>query len=629
MSDSTGGVKPYIGPEQTIPETTILSIGLGIVLAVILGAANVYLGLYIGMTVSASIPAAVVSMAILRGVFRRGTVLENNIVQTIASTAESLAAGAIFTIPALVLVGAWQNFKFWPTTLIVMMGGLLGVIFMVPLRRSMIVNRTDLTYPEGVACSEVLIAGQEGGSGVKTIAAGLGIGAGFKFLVEGIGVVQGVVQGAFAKGASVFYFGSGMSTALVAVGYIVKLSVATQVFLGGVIGWLVAMPLLGTYDGTLTPLDTTDAIYGASVRYMGVGAMLVGGIYSIWSVRKGIFAGVTSLKNVTALDGKGVERTDKDMPLTALLVLFIFATLGTMGLYQYLIQSFGATLVASFMMIFTAFLFVAVATYIVGLVGSSNSPVSGMTICALLMTAGMMLAMGIKGESAILATLGVAGVVCCAACTAGDIAQDLKTGQLVGASPFRQQWMEVIGVVIPAFIFAPIMALLHDSYGIGDKLIAPQAGLFASLIQGFFGEEQLPWSMIRVGIIVGVGIIVLDKILENSKTSIRAHIMPVAVGIYLPLFLSVPIFVGGLIQYVISRKTANSNQASDSGLLYGSGLIAGEALMGIGLAIPLALKFELPTLGEQLPGTHTHWILSLALFGLFLFSYFRIAGSKN
>jgi putative OPT family oligopeptide transporter len=625
MSESSGGVKPYIGPEETIPETTILSIGLGIVLAVILGAANVYLGLYAGMTVSASIPAAVVSMAILRGVFRRGTILENNIVQTIASTGESLAAGAIFTIPALILVGAWQNFEFWPTTIIIMMGGLFGVIFMVPLRRSMIVNRTDLTYPEGVACSEVLIVGQEGGSGLKTIAMGLGMGAAFKFLVSGIGVVKGTVEGAVAKGSSVFYLGSDMSVALVAVGYIVRLSVATQVFLGGAIGWLIALPLLKGYDGTSPPAEAAFEIWSSDIRYIGVGAMLVGGLYSLWSVRKGIVAGVSGLKGVTALDGKAVKRTDRDMPLTALVVLFLLATLGTMGLYQYLIQSFGATLVATVMMISTAFLFVAVATYIVGLVGSSNSPVSGMTICALLMTAGMMLAMGIEGDSAILATLGVAGVVCCAACSAGDIAQDLKTGQLVGASPHRQQWTEVIGVVIPAFIFAPVMMLLHNAYGIGNELRAPQAGLFASLVEGFFGDESLPWSLIRIGAVIGVGVIALDSILQKRGSSFRTHIMPVAVGIYLPLTLSVPILLGGLIQYATSRKKNEAKEGSDPGLLYGSGLIAGEALMGIGLAIPMAIDKEfLPKWGEEYFNVNVFWMISLALFGFFLFTYARV-----
>lgn len=627
MSESSTKVKPYIGPEETIAEVTPLSVGLGIVLACVLGAANVYLGLYAGMTVSASIPAAVVSMAVLRGIFKRGTILENNIAQTIASTGESLAAGAIFTIPALVLVGAWQDFKFWPTTFIVMFGGLLGVIFMVPLRRALIVERKDLMYPEGVACSEVLIVGQEGGSGIKFIGFGLAIGAVFKFLVSGIGAIKHAVEGAFAKGASVFYAGSDMSVALVAVGYIVKLRVAVQIFTGGVLGWVIALPLMGGYTGVdeagevITPLDMVFVNYNAGMRYMGVGAMLVGGIYSIWGVRKGIFAGLSALSGMKGGDESGT-RTTMDMPLYSLAILLGLTTIGTMVLYHYLIGMLGAAIAAVIMTLVASFLFVAVATYIVGLVGSSNSPVSGMTICALLMTAGVLLAMGIEGDSAILATLGVAGVVCCAACTAGDIAQDLKTGQLVGATPKHQQWMEVIGVVIPAFIFAPIMALLHNSYGIGDGLAAPQASMFASLAEGFFGDGSLPWNMIRIGVLIGVGIIILDKILEQFKSPYRTHIMPVAVGFYLPFALSVPIIIGGLIHYAVARGRTARSDATDTGVLYGSGLIAGEALMGIGLAVPAAFELSMPQV--DLPA-----FVSLIAFGFFLASYYVVSRRES
>lgn len=626
MSESNTDVKPYIGPEQNIAETTPLSIGLGVILACVLGAANVYLGLYAGMTVSASIPAAVVSMAILRGIFKRGTILENNIAQTIASTGESLAAGAIFTIPALVLVGAWQDFKFWPTTFIVMFGGLLGVIFMVPLRRALIVDRKDLMYPEGVACSEVLIVGQEGGSGIKFIGLGLAVGAAFKFLVSGVGVIKSTVEGAVAKGTSIFYAGADMSVALVSVGYIVNLKVAVQIFTGGVIGWVIALPLMGGFTGldaageAITPLDMVFVNYNKGMRYMGVGAMLVGGIYSIWGVRKGIFAGLSALSNVQGGDGTS-ERTSRDMSLYTLGILLALTTLGTMVLYQYLIGIVGAAIAAVIMTIVSSFLFVAVATYIVGLVGSSNSPVSGMTICALLMTAGVLLAMGITGDSAILATLGVAGVVCCAACTAGDIAQDLKTGQLVGATPVRQQWMEVIGVIIPALVFAPVLSLLHEAYVIGEGLRAPQAAMFASLAQGFFGDGSLPWNMIRIGAVIGVGIIILDKFLERFNSPYRTHIMPVAVGFYLPLSLSIPIMIGGLIRYFATRRRAAVSEATDTGVLYGSGLIAGEALMGIGLAVPVAMKVTMPNL-------EWHWVVSLMAFSLFLVSYY-VLGRKQ
>ena len=625
MSDAQPDIKPYVGPEENIPEATWRAVILGLILAVVLGSANVYLGLYAGMTVSASIPAAVVSMAILRGIFRTGTILENNIAQTIASTAESLAAGAIFTIPAMLLVGAWQEFQFWPTTLIIMTGGLLGVIFMVPLRRALIIDRKDLTYPEGVACSEVLIVGQQGGSGIKTIALGLGIGAVFKLLVSGFGVIKGTVEVAAAKASSVFYFGSDMSPALVAVGYIVNIRVAFQVFLGGMIGWFIGVPLLQGVEPGAVPLDAAWDLWDSEIRYIGVGTMLVGGIYSIWSVRHGVFSGLSSLKGISGKGGStpNTLRTERDMSLIALMSIFWLTVIATLMLYNHLIGSFGTALAAGFMMIIAAFLFVAVATYIVGLVGSSNSPVSGMTICALLMTAGVLMALGIRGESAIMATLGVAGVVCCAACTAGDIAQDLKTGQLVGATPVKQQWAEVLGVVAPAFVFAPVMGLLHNQYGIGDGLRAPQATLFASLTEGFFGEGDLPWTMVQIGAVVGVAIIAIDAVLQRTGKDIRLHIMPIAVGIYLPLALTVPIFIGGVIRKITSSSNATpETEASDKGILYGSGIIAGEALMGIGLALVL-------TLGLKLRQFDITALVSVILFTLFLTSYWAVSRKRS
>lgn len=551
------------------------------------------------MTVSASIPAAVISTAILRGIFRRGTILENNIVQTMASAGESLAAGIIFTIPALLMVGAWQEFKFWPTTLIALFGGLLGIVFMVPLRRALIVERPELIYPEGVACSEVLRAGQKGGKDIRLILAGLGLGALFKFLVTGLHVVKSVVEGAVGMGRSVLYFGSDMSLALVAVGYIVRLPIASLIFLGGVIGWVISIPMLGGWEPDAAPLEAAWNLWSTQVRFMGVGAMLVGGLHSIWRVRGGILSGVAALHRVGGSAGANgtVEqpRTERDMPLTALLLVFLPSVFGTFFLYDYLTGSFGVSMAATVVMVIAAFLFVAVATYIVGLVGSSNSPVSGMTICALLLTAGVLLALGIRGESAIAATLGVAGVVCCAVCTAGDIAQDLKTGWLVGATPARQQWVEILAVVLSCCFFAPVLTLLHNAYGIGtggpDSLTAPQAGLFASLVDGFFGEGTLPWDMIAVGAGIGILLIVLNGILERSGSAFRAHVMPVAVGIYLPLSLATPIFIGGLLHHLFRSNKDRGRQ--DSGLLFGSGLIAGESLMGILLAIPIVLNIDL------------------------------------
>jgi putative OPT family oligopeptide transporter len=645
MSKDKAIESPYIPPEKSVREITALSLVLGAILSIVMGAANTYLGLYAGMTVSASIPAAVISMAILRGVFRRGTILENNIVQTMASTGESLAAGVIFTVPALVMVGAWQDFKLWPTTLIVGLGGILGIVFMVPMRRALIVDRKDLIYPEGVACAEVLKTGDKGGGGIWSIVIGVAVGGLFKALVSGVSFIHGTVETAIAKGRSVIYFGSDMSVALMAVGYIVNLNIAVLITIGGFIGWFIAIPLLGGYDPGHSPIEWANTLWSTQVRYLGVGAMLIGGIYSIWSVRGGIAAGLTGLKGVSkgavedAATGKVTEtpRTQRDMSLKALMPIFLIATLATFFFYDYLIGSMAISLVTTVLMVVTAFLFVAVATYIAGLVGSSNSPVSGMTICALLISAGVLLALGIKGESAILATLGVAGVVCCATCTSGDVAQDLKTGHLVGATPAKLQMTELIAAVIPAFFFAPILTLLHNAYGIGTgepgALRAPQAALFASLAEGFFGDGDLPWNLVIIGMGIGAALIFGDSLLKRANSSFRLHVMPVAVGIYLPVALDVPILIGGLIRFILERRRSAADKAAGetgSGVLFGSGLIAGEALMGIGIAIYLAagMKFDwlkpLPDFSNASEGFY-----SLGLFALVIIGYVMMARKRS
>ncbi len=621
--------EPQAPEEQS--ESTLLSLGLGLVLAIVLGAANVYLGLYAGMTVSASIPAAVVSMAVLRGAFKRGTLLENNIAQTVASTGESLAAGAIFTLPALIIAGVWDQFDFWISTGIVLMGGLLGIVFMVPLRKALIVDRPDLRYPEGVACAEVLRVGQGGAkTGIRAIAIGLGLGALFKFLVSGMKVLSGTVEHAWFQGQRVFYMGADMSPALLAVGYIVGLGVACQIFLGGVIGWIITIPFAGPYYEleSANALDYAWTMWSTEVRYLGVGAMLVGGLASIWNVRAGLVAGVRSLQGARATSSSEDLRTERNISFQALLFLLVFTIVGTLILYYFLIHHLGLAFVALLVMIPAAFLFAAVATYIVGLVGSSNSPVSGMTICAVLMAAIVISLTGGSGAGAILATLGVAGVVCCVACTAGDVAQDLKTGQLVGATPARQQWAEVLGVVIPALTMAPVLTLLHSTYTIGSKeLLAPQATLFASLVSGFFGEGSLPYPMIIAGMGVGAGILLLDAVLQAKGLEHRLHVMPIAVGIYLPLALSVPIVLGGLLHTWISGRQ-QAKEENHGGLLFGSGLIAGEALMGIGLAVPATLGINLAINMESVPPILRAGV-SMVLFLGIVGAFYVVAGRRK
>lgn len=610
-----------------IKELTPLSIGLGLLIGIIMTAANVYLGLYAGMTVSASIPAAVIAMGVLRGILKKGCIFQSNIVQTMASAGESLAAGIIFTLPALVIVGAWQDFQFWPTTLIAISGGLLGIIFMIPLRRALIIEEKELTYPEGIACAIVLEEGSKGeGQGFATILKGLGIGAVFKFLSSGAKLIQGSVEKAFFAGEKTWFFGSDISPALLAVGYIVKLEVAILVFFGGVIGWFIGIPMIGLTDELShgTALDAAWQLWSTQIRYLGVGAMLVGGIWSVFSVRKGFSKGITEIRKSyqQKKHGQSVERTEQDMGLMSILVILGLNIVVMFGLYNFIIGDLGSSILTTIIMVMASFLFVAVSSYIVGLVGSSNNPVSGMTISALLGTASLFLVLGYNGQSAILSTLGVAAVVCCAVCTAGDCSQDLKTGVIVGATPRSQQLAQILGVIIPAFVIAPVLTLLHHAYGIGDGLKAPQATLFASITNALFGEGELPYKMVFIGILLGVAVLIIDFILQKKNAPCRLHLMPIAVGIYLPLTLVVPMMLGGLIRHQVDRKRNNVEDSSDNGVLLGSGLIAGEAVMGVLIAIFLTLNIDFTT--SIITGGAREMLSVLALGGI-LYYLFRQA----
>lgn len=570
-------------------ELTPTSIGLGLLIGIAMTAATVYLGLYAGMTVSASIPAGVLAMGVYRGILRRNdAILESNIVQTMASAGESLAAGVIFTVPALLIVGAWNEFAFWPTTLIAACGGLLGIIFMVPLRKALIEDDKDLIYPEGVACAQVLKAGTAEGDngGFKAIMQGLGIAALFKFLSSSLGIFKGTVEKAFFAGKTPLFLGGDISPALLAVGYIVGLPVTLLVLAGGVFAWGIAIPVMGIPAGMedAAALDVAWTLWSKQVRYIGVGAMVVGGMWSLISVRKSFVSGVKALG--------GSKEGRRDLSPSVLGTMLILNIIVMMFLYQSMIGAWGATIVTTIAMVLMSFLFVAVSSYVVGLVGSSNNPVSGMTISALLGTSALFLVFGFSGESAILATLGVAGVVCCAACAAGDCSQDLKTGSLIGATPRAQQIAQAIGVVIPAFIIAPTLTLLHNAYGIGDKLKAPQATLFASLTKAIFGDGTLPMDKLWIGAGLGVLVIAIDQLfLKNKK--FRLHLMPIAVGIYLPVTLATPMVLGGIVHWLIKRQHPNREEGNDPGVLMSSGLVAGESLMGVAIALLLTLGVDL------------------------------------
>ncbi len=610
--------------KTTVKEFTLSAIGLGIIIGVIMTAANVYLGLYAGMTVSASIPAAVVAMGVYKGILKKDSIHQSNIVQTMASAGESLAAGIIFTLPALVIIGAWKNFEFWPTTLIAIAGGLLGIIFMIPLRKALIQNEKELTYPEGVACAAVLRSGdaKSGKEGFYTILKGLGLGALFKFIGSGLKVFVGSVEVAKKIKTSTLFFGFDVSPALLAVGYIVNIHVAALVFIGGAIGFFIAIPLLGTPAGMtdMSAIDLAWNLWSTEVRYLGVGAMITGGLWSIISVRKGIVQGLKGLREIKDTTIEQID-SEKDMPFMGMMIVMLVCFSLMIWLYNSMIGDLGITFFTTILMIICSFLFVAVSSYIVGLVGSSNNPVSGMTISALLVSSALFLVLGFRGDSAILATLGVAAVVCCAACTAGDCSQDLKTGFLIKAIPKYQQYAQVIGVVIPAFVIAPVLTLLHSAYGIGEGLKAPQATLFASITKAMFGEGYLPVNMVLYGVVFGIVVIFIDSTLLKGK-KFRLHLMPLAVGIYLPVTLAVPILVGGLIRFFVEKKHPHIEESKDKGVLLGSGFIAGEAIMGV--AIALILYFSPNLLGIKLEG-HLREALSVMAFILISLYLWRTA----
>lgn len=628
------------------PELTWFAVLLGAVLSMVMGAASVYLGLRVGLTVSASIPAAVVAMALLNGVLRRQSILEANLVQTAASAGESLAAGIIFTVPALVLTGIWSTFDYWTTTLIAWTGGMLGVLFMIPMRRVFVVDSRELPFPEGLACAEVLRAGQAaaahessagsaatGGAGLIFI--GLVGGALFKIGESLLGLLKATVEWATIRGGRAFYFGSDVSPALVAVGMIVGLPIALQIFTGGAIAWAAAIPLLSPRVAdaeSMSPLQLVSATRSSHVLYIGVGAMVVGGITSIWKVRRGMAMAVIELAakfrpQSPAAATAEVPFEERDLDTRTIFGLAVVATLVTAGIYFDLLRSPGTTILMTGTMLVIAFFFTAVASYIVGLVGSSNSPVSGMTITSVLgagallhlfMRAGLL---EIAAVTAIAATLGVAGIVCCAVCTSGDVCNDLKTGHLVGASPRSQQIVQMIGVAVAAFVMAPVMTVLHEGSlkagkgGIGgSELAAPQAVLFKNLALAMFGDgDGLPWGMIVLGAAIAVAILLADSLLVRLRVPVRLYVMPVAVGIYLPPKLSVSILFGGLVHWFLSRSARRTgNDAIGRGVLIASGAIAGESLAGVFAGLLAYLGYQSFDLGGRFGWPDDPWTAASA-----------------
>jgi len=589
-------------------ELTVRAIVLGIVLSILLGAANAYLGLKVGMTVSASIPAAVVSMGIL-SVLGRHTALENNLVQTAASAGESLAAGVIFTIPALLMMGYWKEFDYLTVTMIAGLGGLLGVLFTIPLRRALIMGQ-ELKFPEGVATAAVIEEGTKPGQkgGLKYIGLGALGGALFKLGSSGFGLFKGSAHVAGWVGKGAVAFGSELGPALLAVGYIVRLNIAALVFIGGAISWFIAIPLYTHMNPeVVAALDAANAndaafsIWNAKIRYLGVGAMVVGGIWALVSMRQalvdGIRGGLAAIKQKK--NRADLPREEQDLPMNWVLVGIGSSIVPIFLLYHSVTDSVGIGLSMAIVMVLAGFLFSAVAGYMAGLVGSSSNPISGITIATILFASLLLYAVmgsdaGMKGAAS---AIFIGAVVCCAAAIAGDNMQDLKAGHLLGSTPWKQQVMQIVGVLAAALVLAPVLMLLHEAYGfVGastpeqtDPLTAPQAGLMSSVATGVFANN-LPWNFIYAGAGIGAAVIAIDEWLRKSGASIRAPVLAVAVGIYLPLELATPILIGGLIAYFADKATKNHKGAGHKGLLVASGLITGEALVGIGLAIPIAIS---------------------------------------
>lgn len=628
-------IVPYVPASMTtMPEFTLQAVGLGLVLSLIMCAANVYVGLYAGMTVSAAIPASVISMGVLRGLMRRGTILENNIVHTIASSGESLAAGIIFTVPALVLLGVWQTFEYWETTLIAMAGGVMGVVMMIPLRKPMIIEQKELKFPEGVACAEVLKAGDRGGAEMAGIFTALGWGAAFKTVVAVLGGFKGTVEGALQVGRTGLYAGTDISPMLCAVGFIVGWEISVLIFLGGAISYLVAIPILAHgLDFSVGATALINDVWDTQIRFFGIGAMVVAGIYSIIKISSSMGGALrTAWHGVRGIeDTASLPRTEQGINGRALVGLLVISMALSSFVYFIMTKSLSTTAITTVLLFVLAFFFVAVASYIVGLVGASNSPVSGMTICTVLVTAGLLVALGYTGTAGMLATLGVAGVVCCAACTSGDICQDLKIGQIVGATPRRLQTGELLGTMVPAFIIAPTMVLLHKAYGIVEParegvqaLKAPQGVMFEKLVGGIFGAgEAIPWDIVGWGALVGVLAIAIDRmVLQPRDAKFRLHAMPLAVGMYLPWTVTFPMLIGGALYKIVEQRSRARGDDADTrqkvvhrGLLFGSGLVAGEAISSIAIAGLIIANVKMPLLPASYTGGGV-WLDFVSLAGL-------------
>jgi putative OPT family oligopeptide transporter len=643
--------EPFVPASQDMPELTGKALGLGVLMAVALGAANAYVGMTAGLTVAATFPAAVVAMAALRGF--GGTVLEENIARTTASVGEALVAGAIFTIPAFVISGAWDQLKYLESTAIMLIGGVLGVLFVIVLRRTLVVE-ADLPFPESVAAGEIVKAGQGGQTGAAFLFRAMGIAAVWELLKNqnGIQYVQDSAQRFISFGRSQidmlqerFAYGGGMlvstssaSPMLMGVGFIVGTKISSVLFAGAVSGWLLLVPLALFLNPDITsalgPNDNmiglATEVWSKQIRPLAVGTMIVAAFYTLYNLRKSLIAGIgKALHHISTGGGStAADRTDVDLDLKKIFVAVGVVAIATFFLYYHFAQSLKGAIVLTLVMVILGFLFAAVAGYLVALIGSSNNPISGLTLSALLIAAVLMVFMGVTDVHGVAAVLGVAGVVCCAAGIAGDMMQDLKVGHILGGTPYRMQIGELVGVVFAAFVLTfPLMAL-HRAYVIGSAALpAPQAGLMALMADGIVAG-QMAWPLVIVGMFLAVALILIKAPAP----------MLVAVGMYLPFTSTAAIFVGGLIRWLfevtLDRKGASAEErtrAENIGVLISSGFIAGESLMAVLLALlVIAGDFWAPALGFQTLrfGFEANPWLSIIAYPLVIWMLVKVPVSK-
>lgn len=637
--------KPYIPADKVMPEMTAFAIILGCILSVVFGAANAYLGLKVGLTISASIPAAVISMGIVRKIFKRNSILENNMVQTIGSAGESLAAGAIFTMPAL-FIWAKDGIIDMPSMLdiaiIAFCGGVLGVLLMIPLRSALIVEEHGtLGYPEGTACAEVLVAGEEGGSSSSVVFAGLGLSGLYKFIADGLKLfpseITWAVPQSLYKGAG---FGLNILPALTGVGYICGPKVSSYMFSGGVLAWLVLMPLIVLFgsDAVIYPaketiaevwgnggVDGLNAIWGNYVRYIGAGALIAGGVISLVKSLPTII-GTFAKAFKSYGKGKSIEsdvlRTQQDMSMVTIIVGCL-----AIAIFMWIYPGIPVSFLSALLILVFGFFFATVSARMVGVIGSSNNPVSGMAIATLLFATLILKGTGNTGSSGMVGAIAIGSVICIVAAMAGDISQDMKCGFLVGATPKKQQYGEIIGSLVSAVAIGAILYLLNAAYGFGsEELGAPQAMMMKMVVEGVM-EGNLPWALVFTGVFIAIVIQILGL-----------SVLPIAIGIYLPISLSAPIMVGGLIRWFVEKIKYKNDQSKEnavqSGVLYSSGMIAGEGIIGIILAVFAIIKVGGKSLAEIINISdkfNIGEIGGLVFFGLLIGSFFIFAhkGSKQ